>query len=541
MLKWWQDRVIYQIYPRSFMDSNGDGIGDLPGIIGKLDTIADLGVGAIWLSPVYSSPDADNGYDISDYRGIDPKYGTMADMDRLIAEAGKRDIKIIMDLVINHTSDEHPWFQASRDPASPYREWYHWRPGKNGKSPSNWTSFFAEDCWEPDPASGEYYLHLFAKKQPDLNWSNPAVLDAIEDIMRFWLDKGVAGFRCDVINILYKSSLEDGQKKLILTGSEHYLSQEGTHEILRRLRADVLDRYQAFTVGETVFVTPRMAGDLCNPERRELDLVFAFDHMESDQWIVKWFKRSFHAGRLAQSLAHWQDALPWNSLYLENHDQPRSVSRFGDEQNWWHRSATLLATMLLTLRGTPFIFQGQELGMCNFDFEGMDSIRDVESINVDRLLKKVGIPRAIRWSMIRQTSRDNARTPMQWSAGENAGFSSGDPWIGVNTNHKRINMEAQQGDPLSVRSAYKALIALRASTPALLEGSYRTLHISRYLFAYIRELEGQRSVTVLLNFSGKKRRYPLTGTVLTSNYGRKEFDGTLQPWEAVLLLSEKTL
>lgn len=540
MLTWWQKRVIYQIYPRSFMDSNGDGIGDLPGIIAKLDTIADLGVGAIWLSPVYTSPDADNGYDISDYRGIDSKFGTMADMDSLIAEAGKRDIKIIMDLVINHTSDEHPWFQASRDPASPYRDWYIWKPGKDGAPPSNWTSFFAEDCWEHDPASGEYYLHLFAKKQPDLNWSNPAVLDAIEDIMRFWLDKGVAGFRCDVINILYKSSLEDGKKKLILTGSEHYLSQEGTHEILRRLRADVLDRYQAFTVGETVFVTPHMAGELCNPERRELDLVFSFDHMESDQWFVKWFKRSFHAGRLAHSLARWQDALPWNALYLENHDQPRSVSRFGDEQHWWHRSATLLATLLLTLRGTPFIFQGQELGMCNFDFDGMDSIRDVESINVNRLLKKMGIPRAMRWSMIRRTSRDNARTPMQWSAGANAGFSTGEPWIGVHSNHERINMEAQQNDPLSVRSWYKSMIALRASTPALLEGSYRTLHIDRHLFAYIRELEGQQPVKILLNFSGKKRRYTREGTVLASNCGSTEFDGTLLPWEA-LLLSDATL
>ena len=353
MLHWWQERVIYQIYPRSFMDSDGDGVGDLPGIIGKLDNLRDLGAGAIWLSPVYPSPDADNGYDISDYRGIDPKYGTMEDMDRLIAEAAKRDIKIIMDLVINHTSDRHPWFQASRDPGSPYRDWYLWRPGRDGGKPSNWTSFFAEDCWEPDPRSGEYYLHLFAKEQPDLNWGNPAVMEAIKDIMRFWLEKGVAGFRCDVINILFKTSLENGRKKLILTGSEHYLSQEGTHRILRELRREVLDTYRAFTVGETVFVTPRTALELCAPERKELDLVFTFEHMDADQFTVKWFKRPFHAGRLAAALAKWQEALPWNALYLENHDQPRGVSRFGDESRWRTESAKLLGTMLLTLRGTP--------------------------------------------------------------------------------------------------------------------------------------------------------------------------------------------
>lgn len=536
MLKWWQERVVYQIYPRSFMDSNGDGFGDLPGIISKLDTLADLGIGAIWLSPVYSSPDVDNGYDISDYRAIDPRYGTMADMDTLIREAGARDIKIIMDLVINHTSDKHSWFQASRNPNSPYRDWYIWRPGKNGKLPNNWTSFFAEDCWELDPTSGEYYLHLFAKAQPDLNWSNPAVLDEMQNIMRFWLDKGVAGFRCDVINILCKSSLKDGRKKLILTGSEHYLSQEGTHEILRRLRADVLDHYDAFTVGETVFVTPSIGQDLCNKDRKELDIIFAFEHMETDQWIVKWFSRPFHAGKFAKAIDRWQHALEWNALYLENHDQPRSVSRFGDDKNWWHRSATLLATLLLTLRGTPFIYQGQELGMCNFDFTNMDSIRDVESINVDRLLKKLKIPGALRWSMIRQTSRDNARTPMQWSSAANAGFSSGEPWLAVNANHTHINMESQQNDPTSVRSWYKSLIHLRANTPVLLKGSYRTIHISRHLFIYIRELEGHKPITVLLNFSGKTRRHNIEGTALTSNCGSTNYTGTLQPWEALLLL-----
>lgn len=293
MIKWWKERVVYQIYPRSFKDTNGDGIGDIQGIIRHLDELSDLGVGIIWLSPVYPSPNADYGYDISDYYDINPEYGTMADMELLIKEANKRDIRIIMDLVINHTSDEHAWFQQSRDKNSPYRDYYIWRPGKNGKPPNNWTGFFAEDCWEYDDKSGEYYLHLFSKKQPDLNYNNPKVLEEVKNILRFWLDKGISGFRCDVINLLYKTSLKDGKKRLALTGSEHYISQEGTHEILRSLRCDVLDHYDCFTVGETVFVTPETAKDLCDAKRGELDMLFSFEHMEVDQFYVKWFKRKY--------------------------------------------------------------------------------------------------------------------------------------------------------------------------------------------------------------------------------------------------------
>ncbi|MCK9525611.1 MAG: alpha-amylase family glycosyl hydrolase, partial [Limnochordia bacterium] len=309
MLKWWQERVVYQVYPRSFQDSNGDGIGDLQGIISHLDELADLGVGIIWLSPVYPSPNVDNGYDISDYKGIHPEFGTMADMDELLVEAKKRDIRLVMDLVINHTSDQHAWFQQSRDKESPYRDYYIWRPGRGKKPPNNWSGFFGGRTWQYDDQSGEYYLHLFAKNQPDLNYRNPKVLEEVKDIMRFWLAKGVAGFRCDVINILYKSSLAQGRRSLILTGSEHYLSQEGTHKILRTLRREVLDHFDCFTVGETVFVTPRTALDLMGPERQELDMIFSFEHMETDQYIVKWFKRRFHAGRFAQSISKWQNAL----------------------------------------------------------------------------------------------------------------------------------------------------------------------------------------------------------------------------------------
>lgn len=576
MAKWWQERLIYQIYPRSFQDTNGDGIGDIPGILMHLDELKELGVGIIWLSPVYPSPNADNGYDISDYRGIHPEYGTMSDMELLISEAEKRDIKIIMDLVINHTSDEHPWFQQSRDKSSPYRDYYIWRPGKQGNSkrskeaissplgssssrevskypPNNWTSFFGEDCWEYDEKSGEYYLHLFAKKQPDLNWHNPKVLEEIKSIMRFWLDKGIAGFRCDVINILYKTSLDDGVKRLALTGIEHYLSQEGTHEILRTLRRDVLDHYDCFTVGETVFVTPQSGKELCDEGRRELNMIFSFEHMETDQFYVKWFKRRFHAGRLAEAIARWQGALDWNANYLENHDQPRSVSRFGNDSHYWAESAKLLCILLLTLRGTPFMFQGQEIGMTNFDFTGMDQIQDVESHNIYRLAKKLLIPAGIRWRMIRASSRDNARTPVQWNDSPNAGFTTGVPWLGINRNYTHINMASQMKEPGSIRSFYKSMIALRANSDILKHGSFKPLVIKKQLFIYERELDGQ-SLLIALNFSGRTRKIPRglieddrnnvgntsavvknDDRIIKSNYHRKVFDGLLQPYEALIL------
>lgn len=534
MAKWWQERVVYQIYPRSYQDTNGDGIGDIPGIIMHLDNLKDLGVGILWLSPVYPSPNVDNGYDISDYKGIHPEFGTMEDMDRLIAEAGKRDIKIVMDLVINHTSDQHPWFQQSRDKDSPYRDYYIWRPGRGKKPPNNWTSFFAEDCWEYDERSGEYYLHLFAKRQPDLNWHNPKVMEEIQDILRFWLNKGIAGFRCDVINVLYKTSLANGRKKFALTGSEHYVSQEGTHEILRTLRREVFDHYDCFTVGEAVFVTPQRGRDLCDPERGELDMIFSFEHMETDQHIVKWFKREFHPGRFAAVISKWQKAMHWTANYLENHDQPRCVSRFGDSGEYWAKSAKLLGTLLLTLRGTPYIYQGQEIGMTNFDFTSMDELRDVESLNVYAMAKKLHFPKGLRWKLIRLTSRDNARTPVQWNAGPNAGFTTGKPWLGINRNYTRINMAAQINDPGSIRSYYKKMIALRAGSGVLKCGAFEPLVIEKYLFEFRRVLDGE-SIVVLLNFSKLHHRAHYTGEILLSNYECTSYDGVLQPYEAVVL------
>jgi len=535
MSQWWKEQVVYQIYPRSFMDTNDDGVGDIPGIISKLDEIRSLGAGVIWLSPVYKSPDADNGYDISDYRSIDPKFGTMADMEMLISQAKARGIKIVMDLVINHTSDEHEWFQKSRDKDSPYRDYYIWRPGKpGGKPPNNWTGFFTGTVWEYDGQSGEYYLHLFHKKQPDLNYKNQKVVEEIKEIMRFWLDKGVGGFRCDVINIIYKSSLEDGKYQVVARGIEHYQSQEGAHRILKELRRDVLAHYDCFTVGESVMVDLDGAKQLSDPERGELDMVFYFDHLEVDRVVARYIPKKFRAVKLLQVLTKWQQGLDWNALYLENHDQPRIVSHYGDDGVFRERSAKLLATMLFTLRGTPFIYQGQEIGMTNFDFTELSQLRDVESYNIDKLIRSFFVPARIRWNWIRTASRDNARTPVQWSAEPGAGFTGGEPWLGVNANYKDINYREQQGRPDSVLNYYKQMVALRASNDTLKYGKFIPLYAKAGVIAYSRVL-GEEEYTTILNFSGKPARAAGTGPVVASNIGRDSFDGSLSPWEAVVL------
>lgn len=535
MEKWWKERVAYQIYPRSFQDSNGDGIGDIPGIISRLDALKALGIGIIWLSPVYRSPDADNGYDISDYRDINPKLGTMADMDRLFLEAKKRDIRIIMDLVINHTSDEHEWFQKSRDKGSPYRDYYIWRPGKpDGSPPNNWTSFFMGSAWTFDEKSGEYYLHLFDKKQPDLNFHNPRVIEEVKEIMRFWLDRGAAGFRCDVINVIYKSSLEDGRRRIAIQGLEHYKSQEGNHAILRQLRREVLDDYDCFTVGESVMADLPEAKLLCDPDRKELDMVFYFDHLEVDRRIERYIPKKFRAKKLLQVLAKWQQGLDWNAVYLENHDQPRIVSHYGDEGEYWERSAKMLATMEFTLRGTPFIYQGQEIGMTNFDFTGLSQLRDVESFNMDRLMKSLGIPPKLRWKWIRTASRDNARTPMQWTGEPGAGFTTGEPWIGINGNYRKINYAAQEKDPDSILHYYRRLAALRTASDTLKYGTFAPLCSRGGAIAYERRLRNERYI-VLLNFLKKPVRLAFHGEVAVSNMGRQAYEGVLAPYEAVVL------
>ncbi|AEE17261.1 alpha-glucosidase [Treponema brennaborense] len=522
-IPWWKERVVYQIYPRSFCDSDDDGVGDIPGIISKLDYLAALGVGILWLSPVYRSPNDDNGYDISGYRDIQSEFGTMDDMKRLVSEAEKRGIKIIMDLVINHTSDEHPWFTESRKSVrNPYRQYYIWRPGKTGKHgeklpPNNWTGFFTGPAWEYDAHTDEYYLHLFSKKQPDLNFHNPDVIAAVKDIMRFWLDLGIGGFRCDVINLIFKTSLADGKKRIALTGCEHYHSQRGCHEILAELRRDVLSEYDCFTVGETVLVTPKQARDLCrtdgNGSPLELDMVFSFEHMECDQIHNKWFKTPFRPKAFMRTLIKWQRELEWNALYFENHDQPRSVSRFGSAR-YRTESAKLLAVLLFTLRGTPFVYEGQELGMENGDFTSMSDIRDIESHNIWKLTEKLHFPAAVRWKMIRQTGRDNARTPMQWSAAENAGFSPNGrtvPWLKVNANKTTVNVETESADPDSVLNWYKKLINLRKKTPELTAGEFNPLYESGSVFAFERvseESDAKRRALIVLNFGKKRRRLP---------------------------------
>ena len=534
MTKWWQEAIVYQIYPRSFQDSNSDGIGDLNGIISRLDELAELGINAIWLSPIYASPNVDNGYDISDYKAIHPDFGTMYDMEQLIKLAADKGIKVIMDLVINHTSDQHEWFIKSKDPESEYRDYYYWKKNVNGKKPNNWTSFFGEDCWAYDASSDAYYLHLFAKEQPDLNYHNPKVLEEIKLIMKFWLDKGIAGFRCDVINIIFKNTLENGRRKLILTGREHYLSTEGMHSILQTLKKEILSDYDAFTVGETVFVTPQMGKALCDESRGELDTIFYFEHMETDRWFVKWFKRKFSPLRLFKVLTKWQQTLEWNAIYLENHDQPRSVSRFGDVEDYWEASSKLLATLLLTLKGTPFIYQGQEIGMTNFDFTDMSELRDVESFNIDRLGKKLHFPKSYRWYMMKHCSRDNARTPMQWSRERNAGFTDGTPWINLNKNHIKINYHEQTHSPHSVLSYYKKLIRLRKEHVALTFGEFELVSQQTSVYIYRRRHE-KETLTVILNFSNKSQTISTLGPILTSNYDREYFDGLMMPYEAIIL------
>ena len=531
---WWKRKIIYQIYPMSFCDSNGDGIGDLPGIISRLDYLQRLGVGALWLSPVYPSPNKDNGYDISDYCEIHPNYGTLADMDRLIAEAKKRDIRIIMDLVINHTSDRHEWFQKSRRREEPYTDFYIWRKGEKGKKPTNWGSFFGEDCWEYDEVRGEYYLHLFAKEQPDLNYHNEKVIAAIEDVMRFWLDRGVAGFRCDVINIIYKEAIKNGRWRPALTGCEYYLSTPGCHRVLHRLNRDVLSRYDAFTVGETVFVTPQMADDLVNPQREELCTVFSFEHMETDCFKIKWFLRKFKPDRFFACLTKWQNALPWNTVYFENHDQPRSVSRYGNDAEYHDQSAKALATLLLTLRGTPFLYEGEEIGMTNFDFPDMEKVRDVESINIWNMGKRLHLPYGLRWRMIKTKSRDNARTPMQWDDSINGGFSAGTPWLSVNGNYSRINVKQQEDDPGSVLSYYRKLIAFRNGSRVLQEGDFTELYRKNGVYAYRRACDGE-ALTVVISLAEGERKNPASGEVVCSNYGRETAPARLAPYEALVL------
>lgn len=532
-----KDMVVYQIYPRSFMDSDGDGVGDIPGIISRLDHIAALGANTIWLSPVYKSPNDDNGYDIADYKSIQPQFGTMADFDELLAQAKQRGIDIVMDLVINHTSDEHEWFQRALAGEEKYRNYYIIRKGENGGLPNNWGNFFAECPWTKFGDGDEYYLHLFSKKQPDLNWNNPEVLDEVIDIMRFWLEKGVAGFRCDVINVIFKSSLADGKKQLALTGQEHYISQPGCHEILKKLRSAALEPYGAWAVGETVFVDVPKAKDLCDEDRGELDMLFSFEHMDCDHVGVKWFKTRLVPRKLMQTLSKWQEQLNWNAIYFENHDQPRFISRFSDSKGYRKEASRMMAGLLMTLRGTPFVYEGQEIGMTNGDFQSLDEIRDIESHNIWTMAKGLGIPKPIRWKMIRRTSRDNARTPMQWSDAENAGFTTGTPWLKINGNYVEVNVAKDASDPDGVFAFWQRMIALRKSCDVLCDGDFTCIHQSGSVYAFERSLNGKKMVSVC-NMCSRPAKMPaqikMPMKLVVSSYSDPDFN-VLKPFEFRLL------
>jgi oligo-1,6-glucosidase len=506
------------VYPRSFADADGDGIGDLVGVIQHLDHLADLGVDVVWLSPVYPSPQDDNGYDVSDFRGIDPMFGSLADFDALVEELHRRGMRLVMDLVVNHTSDEHPWFTASRSSRDdPKRDWYWWRParpghrpGEPGAEPTNWASIFSGPAWELDEATGEYYLHLFTRKQPDLNWENSEVRAELHDMAQWWLDRGVDGFRMDAINVISKHpDLPDGTATdgvRLADGTPHYLGGPRLHEFLHEMHQQVFaDREpEVLTIGEMPGVTVEEARLFTDPARAEVDMVFQFEHVNIDQGKGKWDVRPFDLRLLKASLGRWQEGLAdvgWNSLYWDNHDQPRVVSRFGDDGAYRSRSAKMLVTVLHLLRGTPCIYQGEELGMTNAPFAGLDDFRDVESLNHYREAVAAGADPEAVLGTLRAMGRDNARTPMQWDASPNAGFTTGTPWLAVNPNHVDVNAAAQRDDPDSVFHHYRALVALRHEEAIVTDGDFTLLlPDDERVFAYTRRL-ADVEVLVLGNFS----------------------------------------
>ncbi|OZG65887.1 glycoside hydrolase family 13 protein [Bifidobacterium eulemuris] len=578
---WWSNAVVYQIYPRSFQDTNGDGFGDLKGITSRLDYLADLGVDVLWLSPVYKSPQDDNGYDISDYQDIDPLFGTLEDMDELLAEAHKRGLKIVMDLVVNHTSDEHAWFEASKDKNDPHADWYWWRPAKPGHEPgtpgaepNEWGGTFGGSAWEYSPERGEYYLHTFSKKQPDLNWENPAVRRAVYDMMNWWMDRGVDGFRMDVITLISKHVDANGELPGVAgslsddlpVGEEGYsspwpFSMDGPRldEFLAEMRREVFEGREGFlTVGEAQGVTPERNEHITDPDNGELDMLFLFDHIGIDQPAGKWDMTELELHKLKRSMVQQQKSVAqrgWSSLFFNNHDQPRSVSRWGDDSNEEMRvaSAKALAMLLHLHRGTPYIYQGEELGMTNAHFASLDQYRDLESLNAfDQRVNKAKIQDAASMMCaLAKASRDNSRTPMQWDASEYAGFTMPDaavePWISVNPNHAEINAAAEFDDPDSVYGFYKKLIAMRHNDSVVAAGSFHLLdEEDAYVYSFTRTLDAT-TLLVVINVSSRMSCIPsqtaaaldkvsaedivLTGTNAEAII-RQIQSGTLMPWSA---------
>jgi len=549
---WWKESIVYQIYPRSFCDSNGDGIGDLRGIISKLDYLKELGIDVVWLSPVYKSPNDDGGYDISDYQDIQAEFGTLADWEEMLAGMHERGIKLLMDLVVNHTSDEHPWFVESRKSKdNPYRDFYIWREGKPGpegstQEPNNWQSFFSGSAWQYDEQTGEYYLHLFSRKQPDLNWENPKVRQAVFAMMEWWLQKGADGFRMDVINLISKTpGLPDAPitnpHSRYQWAGQFFANGPRLVEYLQEMKRAVLDKYDTMTVGETPMTSPAEAIHIARDGEGPLNMIFQFEHMDLDSGPGplggKWNCAPWKLADLKTTFTRWQNELDgqgWNSLYLSNHDQPRTVSRFGDDGACRVESAKLLGTFLHMLQGTPYIYQGEEIGMTNVRFAALEDYRDVETFNMYReFVTEGGADPALVMQAIYTKGRDNARTPMQWSAAPQAGFSSGQPWIGVNPNYTDINVEQALAEPNSIFHYYQRLIALRKANPVIVYGSYELLETPDPLYAFTRSLGGER-LLVLCNFSAQECAFQLPERI---QYVGKELLLSSYPVEGMRALS----
>jgi oligo-1,6-glucosidase len=556
---WWRRAVVYQIYPRSFADSNGDGMGDLRGVIDHLDHLAGLGIDVLWLSPVYPSPQDDNGYDISDYQDIEPVFGSLADFDELLTAVHARGMKLIMDLVVNHTSDEHPWFADSRSSRdADKRDWYWWRPardgmqpGSPGAEPTNWGAAFGGSAWQFDEATGEYYLHLFSRKQPDLNWENPQVRQAVHAMMRWWLDRGVDGFRMDVINYISKDpALPDGRASVgaaYADGSASFVCGPRIHEFLQEIHREVFaGRGDALlTVGEMPGVTVDEARLFTDPARGEVDMVFQFEHVQLDRGADPWLVRPLKLTELKASLGRWQAGLAdtgWNSLYWNNHDQPRVVSRFGDDGAHRVRSAAMLGTVLHLHRGTPYVYQGEELGMTNAPFAGIDDFRDIEALGqYAQAVEMEGRSPEDVLTVLRARGRDNARTPMQWDASPHAGFTTGTPWLAVNPNHVEVNAEAAVADENSVYHYYRRLIALRHTEPVVVDGDFTMLlpHDER-VYAFTRRLDDTQML-VVANFTGDTVRAEIddaaawsASELLITNAEPPTEALVLAPWQVVV-------
>lgn len=519
--KWWKEAVAYQVYPRSFMDSNGDGIGDLQGMISKLDYLKDLGIDVIWICPMYKSPNDDNGYDISDYQDIMDEFGTMADFDQLLAETHKRGMKLIIDLVINHTSDEHQWFIESRESKdSPKRDWYIWRDGKDGAEPNNWESIFGGSAWEYDEKTDQYFLHIFSRKQPDLNWENQDVRTALYDMINWWLDKGIDGFRVDAISHIKK---EEGLKDMpnpegvqYVSSFDKHMNVDGIQTFLEELKNETFSKYDIMTVGEANGVSIEEADLWVGEEQGKFNMVFQFEHL--DLWDSE--KKALDLAKLKNTFTRWQKGLEghgWNALFIENHDKARIVSTWGDDKQYWRESATALASMYFLMQGTPFIYQGQEIGMTNVQFPSIEDYDDVAIKNLYKIRRENGVSHEEIMDFIWATSRDNSRTPMQWSAAGNAGFSTGNPWIGTNPNYKEVNVEDQLQDPDSILHFYKKMIEMKKANEIFTYGTYDlVLEDHAQIYAYTRTMD-EKQALVISNLTSEPAAFEFNGFSLESS------------------------